>query len=156
MLERPHVDLEAHCLALLICREDVVQQVNNELRERQLEMLKGEDFQNPAWRALFQAWTAILRGDEVPSWEALRASLPVELHGQLERVFEASGGEIDGDQLVRNAVRTVLRLREPVLSRRVQELGLLIDEAHESGDYAHAWRAHIDALLRTQRALSRG
>jgi hypothetical protein len=72
----------------------------------------------------------------------------------------AEGVELSDEQLVRDVVVTLLRLRQRRLRQLVQDLRMLMLEAHEEGDtrakqYDQAHLAHAQTLLKTQRALAR-
>jgi len=91
--------------------------------------------------------------------EALRTQVPADLHGRLEELLVPSETELANEQVVRDVMRTLLRLRERNLRRLGQELSFLTTEAQEAGDiraerYVTALQAYTDTLLRTQQALA--
>nr|HID13869.1 DNA primase [Anaerolineae bacterium] len=152
-------DLEGHCLSRLLQRPGVLSQVNQALRESQLEPLQGQDFQDVGYRAIFELWEALLATEHPAPIEALRAQLPTDLHAWLEGLLTPDEGELADQQLVRDLVLTLLRLRERNLRRLGQELSFLTLEAREAGDiraerYVGALRAYRETLLRTQQALA--
>ncbi len=153
-------DLESHCLSALLQRPGLLPQINDALRESQLEPLRGQDFQDVACRAIFEAWEAFLATEHPAAIEALRTQLPTDLHARLEEMLTSNTAELAGEQLVRDVIRTLLRLRERNLRRVGQELNILTLEAQEAGDiraerYVGALRAYKETLLRTQQALAR-
>ncbi len=153
-------DLEGHCLAALLRRPSIFPQVNEALRESQLEPLRGQDFQDVICRAIFEAWEALLTAGHDTSAGALHAQLPADLQVRLEELLSPDEAELADEQLARDVMLTLLRLRKRNLGRLGQELSFLTIEAQEAGDvraeqYAAAWRSHAATLLRTQQALAR-
>jgi DNA primase len=159
ILETREADLESHCLSALLRRPDLLSQINEALMESQLEPLQGQDFQDVGYRAILEAWEALLMAEHPPSIEALHAQLPAGLQNRLEELLTTDEAGLADEQLVRDVALTLLRLRERSLKRLGQELSLLTTEAQEAGDlraeqYAAAWRSHTETLLRTQQALA--
>jgi DNA primase len=152
-------DLEGHCLAALLERPGSLSQINKVLGESQLDPMQGQDFQDTGYRAIFEAWETLLATEHPAPTEALRAQLPADLQARLEELLIPGEAELADEQLTRDVVLTLLRLRERNLRRLGQELSLLTVEAQEAGDmraeqYAAAWRSHTETLLHTQRALA--
>ncbi len=152
-------DLESHCLSVLLRRPSLFLQVNEALEESQLEPLQVRDFQDVGFRAILEMSEAILATGHSVSTEALRVALPVELHAQLEGLIAPDDIELANEQLVRDVIITLLRLRKRNLKRLGQELNLLDIEAQETGDvrageYDEAKLAYTETLLRTQQALA--
>ncbi len=148
-------DLETHCLALLLQRPGLLAQVNQALAESQLEPLSGQDFQDPASRAIFE--TILENGH--PAVEELESRLPADLRERLAQMLAPDAAHLADEQLLRDAIRTLLRMRERTLKRWGQELRFLTIEAQEAGDmraeqYVDALRDYQAMLLRTQQALA--
>jgi hypothetical protein len=151
--------MEGHCLSALLQRPRILSQVNAALEKNQLEPLTNQDFQTPGLRAIFEAWEALLTTGHPSPTEALHTQVPADLQGKIEDLLNPPEAQIADDQLARDVVLTVLRLRERNLRRLGQELNMLTLEAQEAGDmraeqYAEAWRSYADILLNTQRALA--
>jgi len=152
-------DLESHCLALLLQRPALLAQVNQALAESQLEPLSGQDFQDPASRAIFEVWEALLENGHPTAIEELESQLPADLQERLEQMLTPDAAHLADEQLLRDAIRTLLRMRERTLKRWGQELRFLTVEAQEAGDiraeqYVDALRSYQAMLLRTQQALA--
>ena len=116
-------------------------------------------FQGLGSRAIFEAWEALLVAELPVPIEALCAELPADLHVQLEDMLTSDEAGLADEQLVRDVIRTLLRLRERSLKRMGQELGFLTKEAQEAGDiraeqYVGALQDYRKMLLRTQQALA--
>ena len=152
-------DLESHCLSLFLQRIGLLSQVNEALAASQLEPLRGQDFQDVGCRAIFEAWEALLATGHPDPLEALRAQLPTDLYVRLDGLLAPDEVALADEQLVRDVVLTLLRLRERNLKRLGQELSFLTIEAREAGDmraeqYIGALRTYKETLLRTQQALA--
>jgi len=85
--------------------------------------------------------------------------LPADLQAQFEALLKLDCGELAEEQLLRDIIRTLLRLRERNLRHLGQELNFLTLEAREAGDmraeqYVGALRTYRERLLRTQQALA--
>jgi DNA primase len=152
-------DLENHCLSVLLQRPGVLAQVNQALAESQLPPLHGQDFQDAECRVILEAWRVLLENGHPAAVEELQAQLPADLQIRLERLLAPDEASLADEQLVRDAVRTLLRMRERTLKRWGQELRFLTIEAQEAGDmraeqYVDALRDYQATLLRTQQALA--
>ncbi len=163
VLETREADLESYCLSTLLQRPSLLSQINAALTERQLEPLNGKDFQDMGYRVIFETWDRLLATDHPAPLTALQDQLPVELHEQLHALLDASlemeQADLADEQLMRDALLTLLRLRERNLKRLGQELNVLTLEAQEAGDirakqYLEAIRTYKETLLRTQKALA--
>ncbi len=152
-------DLEGHCLSVLLQRPALLSQINEAFRKSQLEPLGGQDFQDVGCRAIFEAWEALLTTEHPVPIEALHTQLPTDLHARLEELLTPNEAELAEEQLVRDVVLTLLRLRKRNLKRLGEELNFLAIEAQEAGDiraeqYVGALRSYKETLLRTQQALA--
>jgi len=157
--EITEADLEGHCLSTVLQRPGLLSQVNEALEESQLEPLRGQDFQDAGCRIIFETWEALLMTEPPASIETLRAQLPADLHARLEKLFTPDKSDLADEQLVRDIILTLLRLRERNLRHLGQELSFLTLEAQEAGDvraeqYIGALQAYRETLLRTQQALA--
>jgi DNA primase len=168
LTDRPVPVLESHCLSMFLSSPGLLAQVDRSLKKHGLKSVQPQDFEQISLRAIFQEWEALLNTRPSVSVQALRDALPVGLEDTLELVVSGPQGRVPAPddvqlaeaQLVRDVVVTVLRLRQQRLKRLVQDLRVLMLEAHEEGDvrakqYDQAHLAHTQMLLRTQRALAR-
>jgi hypothetical protein len=110
-------------------------------------------------RVIFEAWEKLLATEHPAPLEALRAQLPTDLHARLEALLTPAQATLADEQLVRDVVLTLLRLRERNLRQLGQKLSFLTTEAQEAGDiraeqYVGALRTYKETLLRTQQALA--
>ncbi len=152
--------LENHCLSLLLERPGLLPQVDDILRAGQLEPMQGEDLENPSNRILFETWVEVLAADDSAPIEALIAQLPEDLRPRVDQLVSYDHALVSDEQLSRDVVRTVLRLREHKLRQLGTELRLLLVEAQEAGDsrgtqYDEAQLAYSRVLLQMQKAKAR-
>jgi DNA primase len=168
LTDRPVPVLESHCLSMFLSSPGLLAQVDRSLKKHGLKSVQPQDFEQISLRAIFQEWATLLETRPSISVQALRAALPLSLQDTLELVLSRTEGalpdaedlQLADDQLVRDVVVTLLRLRQHRLQRLVQDLRMLMLEAHEKGDarakqYDQAHLAHTQMLLKTQRALAR-
>lgn len=157
---RAEADLEGHCLALCLQRSSILAQVNETLQEGEQEPLQIRDFQDTNYRVFFITWQTLIEEQQHIPIDALYERLPTELHQSLAQLLSEEQIEptLADEQVARDIIVTLLRLRERHLKRLGRELGVLTREAQEGGDvraeqYGIAWRAHAEMLRRTQQAL---
>jgi DNA primase len=158
----PNTRLESHCLAMLLQRPSLLPKTNQALRERDLPPLRPEDFEEAGLRAILDAWQTVLDTNPSVSIDLLREALPADLHTKLEKVSatqDPNDIQLADEQMVRDIVLTLLRLRQRRLKRIVQDLKMLRLEAQEDGDartkqYDQPLLTHTKVLLRTQQALA--
>lgn len=158
-VETVEVDLESYVLSALLRRPALLLQIDQALGESQLEPVNEQDFQEVGHRAIFEAWESALGTGRPVGIDVLHARLPVELHERLEVLHASDKPELADEQVLRDAMRTLLRLRARNLKRMGEELNFLRIEAQETGDlrtaqYDQAQLAHTEKLLRTQKALA--
>ncbi len=157
--ERPDTVLERYCVSTILRRPGLLARVNGVLREKGLDPMQAQDLGQTSLRMIFETWRDLLLTRPSVSVETLRASLPIDVQAHLERLTSPDDAQIADEQLVRDVVVTLLRLRKRRLNAFVQDLKLLMLEAHEEGDargkqYDQAHLAYAQKLLQTQRALA--
>jgi DNA primase len=165
--DHPGAVMESYCLSRLVRRPDLLSQVDRALRRRGLQGVRPQDFEQPGLRAIFEAWTELLDARPSVSVAALRDGLPPGVQDRLDLVLAEEAGppavrstvDISDEQLVRDVVVALCRLRQRRLKQLVQDLKMLMIEAHAEGDsrakqYDQAHLAHAQTLLKTQRALA--
>jgi DNA primase len=157
--QRPEALIESYCLSVLLRRPSLLSQVDAVLIERGLDPVRPQDFDQPSLRAIFETWHELLEGRPSISVEALREELPSDVYEPLDKLQSADEVALADEQLVRDVVVTLLRLRQRRLRQLVQDLKTLMLEAYEEGDprgkqYDQAHLVHAQMLLKTQRALA--
>jgi DNA primase len=157
--DRPDAVLERHCVWTLLRRPGLLAQVNAVLKQKGLDPLRTEDFRQTSLRAIFEAWRELLLTRPSVSVEALKEMVPLDVQDSMEQLILHDNVELADEQLVRDVVVTLLRLRQRRLNTFIQDLRLLMLDAHEEGDargkaYDQAHLAYTQKLLQTQRALA--
>jgi hypothetical protein len=155
--QSPEADLEQYGLSVLLRRPQLLKRINRALTQNKLEPLSGKDFQDVEYRAIFEAWASIVLDDRPDPLPLLREALPVETKQRVEQLLDREELALADDQLTKDTLHTLLRLRERNLRRMGQELSFLVREAQEAGDlrardYLGALQSYKEALLRTQKA----
>ncbi len=158
-------DLEGYCLATLLAQPDLLGRVNRWLEEMDLHPLRVQDFSDPAYRAVFQAWEGLLHTPH-PSRDRLGEVLPEALADRLEgltapllhrgrRANERPLQEMADEQRLTEAMRAALRLRERNLRQMGAELRALLQETEEldADAYSRAFEENARAILQLQQAL---
>jgi DNA primase len=153
-------DLEGHCLALLLQRPNLLDRVDQMLIERELTVLRGADFGKPSHRTVFEAYSAILTSGSIAPVEELRRELPLAVTAEIRSPVEQDYSLVSDEQLARDVVRTILRMRLARLRREWAELRTLLVESQEAGDvrgaqYDEAQLSFSRELLVTQKAMAR-
>ncbi|MCJ7737871.1 MAG: toprim domain-containing protein, partial [Anaerolineae bacterium] len=159
MLISPRSDLERYCITALLRRASALGYVNQALSIEGLHPLGAQDFQDAGWRTIFESWQTLVAGEGQPSIQELHSAIPVDLYPQLNNIQLDDISETKEEDLLRDITRTVLRLREPALAQRIQELYTLILDAQEAGGdeigrYTASLRSYTAALRHVQKALS--
>ena len=157
--EQPDELLEAHCLSVLLRRPGLRSRIDGLLQERGLDPIRAQDFGRVSLRAIFEAWDRLLDRGPTCSVDVLRDELPADMHPRLVELCEVDDARLGDDQLVRDVVVTLLRLRQRRLNQLVQDLKMLMLEAREAGDargkqYDQAHLANVRKLLKMQQALA--
>jgi len=151
-------DLEGYCLAVLLRRSWLLERVNESLRRMDLEPLRAQDFVDPGYRAVFEAWQGML-AEPQPSVDRLRERLPSAVAERLEGLL-AGREELTDERWTREGVMAALRLRQRNLKQVEADLRALTRQAQEEGrpeaaEYGQACLEYARAILRIQQALSR-
>jgi len=142
-----NMNLEAHLLAVLMQKPELLMDANVALTRANLDVLGEADFMNPALQVGFQQLSRAAMGQPLPEasagtddWlsmiaddAALEAALAMG-----DTQADMRGGRKDELFLREETIRTALRLRNQNLTRECQSLGYLIDEVKEE---LMAWQA---------------
>jgi DNA primase len=160
--EDPRIILERHVLAMLAHQPGLMRRVDDALAEAELEPVSAADFDCPGLRAIYvELSESTSESGRFLSVRELRARLPEEILDNTQGVFEAYGQVGPDDLLARDAIRTILRMREDSLRRQGQELNSLAASAQQDGDlkgatYASAQRSKDQRLSRIVQVLYGG
>lgn len=148
-------DLESYALTLLMRYSDLPARADARLAELGLEPLQSNDF-SPTYRLIWEAWLEVLHNPEAE----LGSLLPLELQQQAQQWLNTPLSDLGIEQVERELLRTVLRLRERQLRAMLQQIQGLVAEDQAEGDlkatrYASALKALHQTLNQVQQALGR-
>ncbi|MBN2390819.1 MAG: DNA primase [Anaerolineae bacterium] len=151
----PVGDLEAYLLTLLMRYPEVLTLADAQLDTAQLERINDDDFSGTS-RLIWLAWLELGAHPELE----LSDVLPADLLEQVQMWLASPLPDMPLDQWARDAVRTVLRLRERQLRDISKHTQSLVAEAQGEGDlkaerYLTALQSLSETLCRVQQALSR-
>lgn len=149
----PIADLEGYALALFLRQPRLLGAVNQALAEMEIPPLSGQDFADPASRAIFDLWEERLaEGNPDPSH--LKVYLPEPLLARLE-TLPAPPQDLTDEQWLREGIQTALRLRERRLRSLKAELRALTEDTSgpDADRYGQALAENARAILRIQQAL---
>ncbi len=120
--------LEAHVLAHLVARHDLLSWADSDLAEHQLDPISADDFEEAANRAIFDAQQEFLYSDPAHA----PAGLPQRLDAVLQvRVTELQTiitqfEDLGDEQRRKDLVDSILRLRRQRLRKSCRDLELLL------------------------------
>jgi len=152
-------DFEAHLIAVLARRPQLLLDANVALTRANLTVLGPDDFLNPALRLGFIELSRAAMGQPLPQPGPDNGS---DADDWLAIIADQDIAEslLSDDLLLREeAVRTALRLRERNLNQQLKGINMLIDEARQAGEVDVAARYNLEhttaktQLLRVHRAL---
>jgi len=151
----PVGDLEAYMLTLLMRYPEVLTLADAQLDAAQLDTINDDDFSGTS-RLIWLAWLEMSEHPELEMGDVL----PVDLLGQVHTWITSPLPDMPLDQWARDAVRTVLRLREKRLRDISRHTQSLVAEAQGEGDlkaerYLATLQSLSETLCRVQQALSR-
>ncbi|MGC9395750.1 MAG: DNA primase [Anaerolineae bacterium] len=151
----PAGDLEAYLLTLLMRYPEILTLADAQLDAAQLERINDDDFSGTS-RLIWLAWLELGAHPELE----LSDVLPADLLEQVQTWLASPLPDMPLDQWARDAVRTVLRLRERQLRDISKHTQSLVAEAQGEGDlkaerYLTALQSLSETLRRVQQALSR-
>ncbi len=147
-------DMEAYILSTLMHHPELLERVDVHLAEAQLPPLGDGDFSGTQ-RLIWSAWLEL---GEHPELE-LEELLPPDAWALVQQWFAAPAPDTPLEQLERDVVRTVLRLRERQSREMMRRLHDLVTEAQQAGDligvqYAAVVRDEVRRLALVQHALA--
>jgi DNA primase len=173
---RSGLDLETYCLRGLLHVTELLSEVNEFLTRLEMDPILVSDFQDSENREIFRVWSELTDREDSPSFDQLEELLPVELHGRLNALSERSlmtlantkwlleaqvergqdAFDLKPDEVKKDLLLSLLKLRERSLLRKNTELRFLLEETDETDArlYQRATGATITALSRLQRTMS--
>ena len=120
--------LEAHVLAHLVARYDLLSWADSDLAEHQLDPISADDFEEAANRAIFDAQQEFLYSDAAHEPAGLPQRLDAVLQvrvAQLQTII-TQFEELRDEQRRKDLVDSILRLRRQRLRKSCRDLELLL------------------------------
>jgi DNA primase len=168
--ERPHLlaadpvrralDLESHCLRLILRQPEELHQLNRALRSFQLSSLGQQDFEHTSHQLLLRRVQESLEQDVLEHAQFVMNDLPESLIEITQSLLAPMKmGEPSSDKLVEDLIRTVLTLRQVRLNESINQLRYLQDELQQQGElgrgpYHDMMLQYTLSLARIDKALS--
>jgi DNA primase len=154
---RTSLDVDEHCLSLLLCHAELVAQADAALQASSDPVLNSEDMGRPEDRAILAAWRQWLTGGGAPDargefYDTLDESLQERVTALVR--FQESQPPVNDDLVQNDVLDIITRLRLRNLQRQNRELRFLYEDAQATGD-RHAFkefgRLNIDVVTRIGR-----
>lgn len=147
----PRRRIEAHVLAWLFRRPELIYRVDRLLQQHGLASLEGEDFAYTDNQLLFDLIRQAVEQDETDQHTFVLTSLPESLAGfSRELLGLTEQVEVLDDKLLEELLRGIRRLREEAASERRTQYRFLQEEAQENGDHESATIYQTEVLKLTQ------
>lgn len=129
------MNLEGHCLGILMRQPDLVHRVDRELQEHGLVRLSRKDFISTDHQLILRLIEESLRQDHAEPLRYVLNNLPmpvmVLVDGMLERTKDFNP---ESDRVLEDLVRAVLILRKRHLNEYMDHVRFLMHEVQEAGD----------------------
>ena len=134
--QQSHLDPQAHCLAQLLLRPDLLPVLDSKSNALRIETLEVEDFTNVSDQAIFAALLDAQLADHTLEDPAVREQLALPLQERLSQLLDygARSPSLLREEAADDLVNVVLRVRLTRLRQRVAELQYLLEQAQEEGD----------------------
>lgn len=151
--------IEAHCLGVLLRHPELLCKVDRALQEHQLARLSMRDFQHSDHQEIFRLLQESIEQDLAEPLNFVLNNLSLTMmelaDGMLARTADLDPNE---ERVLEDLVRTLLTLRKQQLTRSVDYLRFLYEEAQSNGDikamqYGQSMQEHIQLKQRLDRAL---
>lgn len=139
-------DIEAHLLATLMRTPELLSRVDVHLTNHQLEPITTNDFTTNC-RYIWSAWLEISEHPEMD----LTDLLPPEQIARVQTWVSTPPPDFTMEQLERDVVYTVLRVRQRHLREKHRQLNTLIIEAQNEGDVIG--QRHAQSMLSLARQM---
>ncbi len=145
-LRAADADIEAHLLATLMRTPELLSRVDMHLTEHQLEPITTNDFATNC-RYIWSAWLEISEHPEMD----LTDLLPPEQIARVQTWVSTPPPDFTMEQLERDVIYTVLRVRQRHLREKHRQLNTLIIEAQNEGDVIG--QRHAQSMLSLARQI---
>lgn len=151
--------LETFCLGILMRHPEILYRLDRALQGANLERLHREDFQLTDHQEMFKNSLEALNQDYLEPLNFVLDNLPEALLLHAEEILIASEKiDPENDEVLRNLLRAVLRLRQNNLRDGITQLRFLMEDAQDQGnlitdDYMKTMDKSNLSLFNVQKAL---
>jgi len=154
-----HMNLEAHCLGILMRQPDLVHRVDRQLQEHGLVRMSRKDFQSTDHQLVLRLIEESLSQDHAEPLRYVLNNLPmpvmVLVDGMLARTKDFNP---ESDRVLEDLVRVVIILRKRHLNEYMDHVRFLMHEVQEAGDmrateYMQSMKQGIETRELLDRAL---
>jgi DNA primase len=153
------MNLEAHCLGILMRRPDLVYWVDRQLQEHGLARLSRQDFHSTDHQLILRLVEESLRQDHAEPLRYVLNNLPMPVMVLVDGMLEITKDfNPENDRVLEDLVRVVLVLRRRHLNEHMDHVRFLMQEVQEAGDlrateYLQAMKQGIETRELLDRAL---
>lgn len=160
--ERRRPEPQAHCLAQLLLRPELLPVLDAKSNALQIVPLDTEDFTHVVDQAVFAALLEAQLSEQSQQETVFKEQLELPLQERWEQLLDygATLPSLPPEQAADDLINVVLRLRLTRLRRRLAELQYLLEQAQEEGDgravedYAKTVLEHTNEMGRLQQMLN--
>jgi DNA primase len=147
-------DLHAYLLTLLMANPQILERVNEQLLNSSMDGISINDFEG-VYQLIWTTWVDLQSHPEL----GFDDFLPEDIVTLIRDLRQTSIPELSTTQLVRDIIRTVLRIRENKLKLLLEQTRSLISESQLAGDmkaadYTETLKSLTFELYQLQQALS--
>lgn len=133
-VNRLNVDLEKHCLRLLLRQPEVISWLDRQLQRFELARFSIQDFEQSEHQALARLALQSLNQDDVDPLQYIQENIPAEFAELAAELMAPSEKEFSLDKQREDLVRSVSRLRSLRLLDAIDQMRYLQQEAQEQGE----------------------
>ena len=160
--ERRRPEPQAHCLAQLLLRPELLPVLDAKSNALRIVPLDTEDFTNVVDQAVFAALLEAQLSEQSRQEPVFKEQLELPLQERWEQLLDygATLPPLPPEQAADDLINVILRLRLTRLRRRLAELQYLLGQAQEEGDgravedYAKTVLEHTSEMGRLQQTLN--
>ena len=160
--ERRRPEPQAHCLAQLLLRPELLPVLDAKSNALQIVPLDTEDFTHVVDQAVFAALLEAQLSEQSRQEPVFKEQLELPLQERWEQLLDygATLPSLPPEQAADDLINVVLRLRLTRLRQRLAELQYLLEQAQEEGDgravddYAKTVLEHTNEMGRLQQMLN--
>jgi DNA primase len=129
------VDLEKHCLRLLLRQPDMVYKMDRSLQGARLGLFSIQDFEQADDQTLARLILSSLEQEQMDPSEFIQSELPEDLNELMTELNQPMPeGEPGPERRIEDLIRTLLRLRQLRVNESINQLRYLQEDAQQQGE----------------------